>query len=197
MIINQYIILRDKETKLPYLCKIKECKWNNKLNSYKKIVDFFNHTFYMNLADEEYVYILSLDTQMQPIGIFQVSHGTATTSHCGRREIALFLILSGANNFILLHNHPSGVVKMSGDDMASINEIQEVATTLGVNYVQDLVIGGDKFNNGIYCEELDTDEMNMNDINENEFLYDREDDDWLPFGLHKDDEDEEDDGLPF
>ena len=42
--------------------------------------------------------------------------------------------------------------------------------------------------------------MNMNDINENEFLYDREDDNWLPFGLHKDEEDEEDeedDGLPF
>lgn len=197
MIINQYIILKDKETKLPYLCKIKECKWNNKLNSYKKIVDFFNHTFYMNLADEEYVYILSLDMQMQPIGIFQVSHGTASTSYCNKREVALFLVLSGANNFILLHNHPSGVVKMSEDDMASINEIQKVATTLGVNYVQDLVIGGDKFNNGIYCEELDTDEMNMNDINENEFLYDREDDNWLPFGLHKDEEDEEDDGLPF
>ena len=197
MIINQYIILKDKETKLPYLCKIKECKWNNKLNSYKKIVDFFNHTFYMNLTDEEYVYILSLDTQMQPIGIFQVSHGTASTSYCNKREVALFLVLSGANNFILLHNHPSGVVKMSEDDMASINEIQKVATTLGVNYVQDLVIGGDKFNNGIYCEELDTDEMNMNDINENEFLYDREDDNWLPFGLHKDEEDEEDDGLPF
>jgi DNA repair protein RadC len=43
------------------------------------------------------------------------------------RELAIFLLLSGANKFIVAHNHPNGSKNVSVNDINITRKIQEMA----------------------------------------------------------------------
>lgn len=108
MRINKYD-LELNENKLPIL--VKENGFNYKeesLNSPKKIVEMINNIFRLNSKAEEYVYILATDTKCKHINVFEISKGTVNASFCNSREIFIRLLLCGAVNMIMIHNHPKG-----------------------------------------------------------------------------------------
>ena len=117
MEIKRYITFRNKENNLPMLKEKEKIQWDSDFSTYDKIIDFLNQIFEMEYLEEEYVYVISFNWQMIPQGVFELSHGTADTSIIKMRELAIFLLLSGANKFIVAHNHPNG----SKD--ASVNDI--------------------------------------------------------------------------
>lgn len=65
-----------------------------------------NEVFGLNRRAEENLYLLSLDTKNNLIGIFEISKGTVCATFCRPREIFIRLLLSGAVGFVLIHNHP-------------------------------------------------------------------------------------------
>lgn len=68
-------------------------------------------------AAEEYVYTLALDNKNKATGLFEISHGTVSSSVISPREIYIRALLLGASSIILFHNHPSGDVTPSKDDI--------------------------------------------------------------------------------
>lgn len=105
MEIKRYITFRNKKNNFPMLKEKEKIQWDSDFSSYNKIVDFLNKTFEMKYLEEEYVYVISFNCQMIPQGVFELSHGSADTSIIKMRELAIFLLLSGANKFIVAHNH--------------------------------------------------------------------------------------------
>lgn len=100
-----------------------------------------NDVFQLSEQAEEYVYLIAMTAKCQPISFFEVSHGTCTASLVGTREIFIRALLCGAVNLIIIHNHPSGVVAPSREDIAITKQIHKAAKILGLRFCDHIIIG--------------------------------------------------------
>lgn len=174
MKIPEYFVIRNESNNCPILKEKRIIKWDKDFLIYDNIIDFLNENFYMNILEEEYVYVISFNCQMKPQGVFQLSHGIADTSLIGTRELAIFLLLTGANKFTLAHNHPNGDSTISGGDIEITNRIMEMSKIIGIEFVQHFVISNEGFDYIIYDEgdsEQDDDELEENSDSKEETIF--------------------------
>lgn len=113
-------------------------KLNNPGNV-KKMLDAVFHA--SNLA-EEHAWMIALNTSLQVIGVFEISHGSIDYAFMGVREVFVRLCLCGASKFIVAHNHPSGTVNPSQQDIDSTNQLREAGKLMGIPLVDHLIVGG-------------------------------------------------------
>lgn len=92
-------------------------------------------------AAEEYVYTLALDNKNKATGLFEISHGTVNSSVISPREIYIRALLLGASSIILFHNHPSGDVTPSKDDILVTKRVKAAGELLGVELLDHIIIG--------------------------------------------------------
>ena len=88
---------------------------------------------------EEHTYIIALGMDMVPIGCFNVAHGTETTTDMGVREIFIRLLLLGASQFILVHNHPTYLLEPSADDLKITEKILKTSVWLDIPLVDHII----------------------------------------------------------
>ena len=172
MKIKEYIILRDGEQH-PYLKTKTEFEWNKSFLATENIINFVNESNFMNQLDEEYVYITSLNCQMKPLGVFQLSHGNWFQTDIKMRELGIFLLLTGAERFIIAHNHPNGSCQPSEGDFKITNKMNEFSDLIDIQLLQHYVIGKDDWDGIIYDEDEDYEETEIENSNEDD----------LPFGI--------------
>lgn len=60
---------------------------------------------------------------------------------CGVREIFVRLLLSGAAQFVMIHNHPSGDDSPSGMDCQATQRLIEAGKLMGIPMVDSIIIG--------------------------------------------------------
>ena len=61
------------------------------------------------------------------------------------REVFKPAIKKSANSIILIHNHPSGDIKPSKDDILITNRLIESGNILGIKVLDHLIIGDGQF----------------------------------------------------
>lgn len=83
-----------KEDRIPYITKTEICNEKITVNSPEKVFEMLNTYFNLGLRSEEYVYMISMDTKCNIIGIFEVSHGCIDQSILNPREIFMKALLS-------------------------------------------------------------------------------------------------------
>lgn len=115
------------------------------LNQPKYIVEMMNSVFSLDKKAEEYMYLLALNTKCVPVGVFEISHGTVNSSFCSPREILIRALLIGATGIILIHNHPSGDVTPSKQDIESTKRIKSACEIIQIDLVDHIIVGSDKF----------------------------------------------------
>lgn len=113
----------------------------DKLDNPASIVKMFNDVFSLNNMAEEYVYMAAFSTAYRVLGVFEVSHGTVSTTTANPREIFIRLLLSGASCFVICHNHPSGDCKPSDDDIGLTKRLQECASLMGIIFTDHIITG--------------------------------------------------------
>lgn len=111
--------------------------FNNPQSIYNMLCDVFQH----DKQTEEYLYLLCLTTKGRLLGMFEVSHGTVNASLCNTREIFQKALLCNASNIVLAHNHPSGDVTPSKEDMLVYKRVKAAADIMGIGYIDNLIIG--------------------------------------------------------
>lgn len=116
-----------------------------KFTSPETITKMLCAVFQMDKKAEEYLYLLSLNTKGKLLGVFEVSHGTVNVSLVNPREIFIRALLTGASNIILAHNHPSGDITPSKDDLSTTKRIEECGKIMGVPLLDHLIIGNNSF----------------------------------------------------
>ena len=67
-------------------------------------------------------------------------------------------MLSGANRFIVAHNHPNGIAEPSVADVTVTGNLHKLANVLDIELIQHFVIGNDGYDCTIYEEEDDEDD---------------------------------------
>ena len=95
--------------------------------------------------DREALGVLALDSQNQPVAYQIVSLGGLNTTRTHPREIFKLLVLANASGFVLTHNHPSGCLEFSPEDLEFTRSVQRAAELMGIDLYDHLILSDDGF----------------------------------------------------
>ena len=84
--------------------------------------------------------VLGLDARHRVIAYTQVGIGGTSGVHVDAAAVFRFLLASCAHACVLVHNHPSGEVKASCDDIAMTERLQRAADLLGIQLLDHLIV---------------------------------------------------------
>ena len=96
-------------------------------------------------ADRERFLSVLLTTKNTVIGIETVGIGTINTCMVTARELFKSALLANASRVILCHNHPSGDLTPSDDDIALTRRIVTAGQLLGIDVCDHLIVGRDGY----------------------------------------------------
>lgn len=89
--------------------------------------------------------VLFLDIKHRILGSKVVSIGTATETLAHPREIFREVIRQGATRAIVAHNHPSGNIEPSPEDIVLTRQLLEASQILGIPLLDHLILGNGDF----------------------------------------------------
>ena len=93
--------------------------------------------------DRELLCVVNLRNDLKPINVNVVSMGTINSSIAHPREILKSAILSNAASIMLFHNHPSGNLTPSEEDITLTDRMTKACDILGIPIVDHIIIGND------------------------------------------------------
>ena len=99
----------------------------------------------MRFLETEQVRLLVLDGKNALSKEIVISNGSFNASAAAPREIFYNALKHKAVNIILLHNHPSGDPTPSREDMLMTKRIQEVGHMIGIELLDHIVIGDNRY----------------------------------------------------
>ena len=100
---------------------------------------------YYKGADREILSVLCLDSQNQPNSFNVASIGALNTTRTRPAEILKAAILSNALGLILIHNHPSGELDPSPEDLEFTRAVQRACELVGVDLYDHVIVTDDGF----------------------------------------------------
>ena len=95
---------------------------------------------YYKGADREILSVLCLDAQNQPNSFNVASIGALNTTRTRPAEILKAAILSNALGLILIHNHPSGELDPSPEDVEFTHAVQRACELIGIELYDHLIV---------------------------------------------------------
>lgn len=94
--------------------------------------------------DREVVAIVNLKNDGKPINMNIMSIGTINCSVMVPREALKASILSNASNVMIFHNHPSGNLTPSTDDIQITDKMIRAYDLMGMSVLDHIIIGPDR-----------------------------------------------------
>lgn len=95
-------------------------------------------------ASKEHLYCLSLDARNNLIEIDLISMGTANETLIHPREVFKKAISRSAISIVLAHNHPSGELDPSKDDLQSTEQIATAGKEMGIPLLDHVIVSDTK-----------------------------------------------------
>jgi DNA repair protein RadC len=95
--------------------------------------------------DQEKFAVLLLDVKHRIMATQVVTIGTATETLAHPREIFREAIRQGATRLIVAHNHPSGHLEPSSEDIHLTRQLLQAAQILGMPLLDHLILGHGEF----------------------------------------------------
>jgi DNA repair protein RadC len=96
-------------------------------------------------AAEEHAVVLLLDARHQLIAISQVSSGGVSSTVVDPKVVFRAALLASSSGLVFAHNHPSGDVAPSPEDLAMTRRLTEAGELLGCPLLDSLVIGDGRY----------------------------------------------------
>lgn len=92
-------------------------------------------------SDRELVYVVSVDSKNKPIATELISMGGVNSSIIDVGNIFKHALLSNAAGVIIAHNHPSGDVTPSVEDIRVTKRIEEAGKLLNLPLLDHVIVG--------------------------------------------------------
>lgn len=99
----------------------------------------------LSLADKEHFMIIMLNTKHRVIAKKTISIGHLHASLVHPREMFKEAIRRSSAAVILVHNHPSGDLTPSSDDISTTERLCEVGELLGIDVLDHIIIGNNRY----------------------------------------------------
>jgi len=113
------------------------------ISNSKQLFDYLYH----RLRDKprEYFQIIFLDAKNRVVATETHSRGTLTASSVYPREVVHAALRHAAAALIFAHNHPSGDVNPSADDVAITRRLVFAGKVMGIAVHEHIIIGGNDY----------------------------------------------------
>ena len=93
--------------------------------------------------DRDVMCVINLKSDGTPINCNIVSMGTINQTIAEPKELFKASILSNAAGMILVHNHPSGELKPSKEDIMVTDRMLKLTELMGIKLADHVIVGGD------------------------------------------------------
>ncbi|MCC2254598.1 JAB domain-containing protein [Ruminococcus sp. CLA-AA-H200] len=141
MISNYEVKLTDD--KKQYLSPVTSYVCEDRITDPQLAVNVINQVFDASHMAEEHIYMIGMNAKCEPLGVFEIFKGTVDHVASSPREILIRMLLCGALNMLLIHNHPSGDPTPSMADCNFTSLIYKSAKLIGLNLSDHIIIGKD------------------------------------------------------
>ena len=154
MKIKEYKITRTEEMH-PCLSVCREMEYETDVfNTSYELATLMVELYDMHNLFVEYSYVLGFNCSNKLLGIVELSHQTDIETNTPIREMFISLLLMGANNFVLIHNHPNNSLEPSIADINLTNKILLGANLLDIMFRDAIIICDENFtslkSNGLF-----------------------------------------------
>lgn len=139
MEIRQYVVVKDKFNH-PKLEEMNCCKWDGDLVYTDEVYRMLNEVFRMNRLSTEMSYVVAFDHAKKIKGVCQIGHGNANEVPTPMQNIFTFLMLVGANAFIVAHNHVSNLPEPSIDDKMVTMKTKTLSDMFDIEFIGHMII---------------------------------------------------------
>lgn len=92
---------------------------------------------------QEVFIVVPVDSQMQALGVIEISRGGKTQTIVDMRVVFSQLLIANATQFLCFHNHPSGVARPSDEDVKMTKKLKEAGQLLQIHLVDHIVVTQD------------------------------------------------------
>lgn len=113
------------------------------LNSSQKIYEYMKYELEGKM--QEYFYCLYLNQKKELIERKLLFMGTVNKSLVHPREVFKNAYLCSASGIICIHNHPSGDITPSREDIRLTNSLVELGNMNGIPIIDHIIIGNNKY----------------------------------------------------
>lgn len=113
------------------------------ITSSDEVLDYLNH----NLRDktQEIFSVIYLNGRNEIIGMEELFYGSLTTSAVYPREVVKKVLKQNAAAVIFVHNHPSGNLNPSEEDIKITKKLKDAVATIDVKVHDHLIIAGNNY----------------------------------------------------
>lgn len=122
--------------------KEKTVPHNESLTSSETVYRLFSH---ISSEPREIIIALYLDSRKRIIGYDNVTQGTVSEAFVYPLEILKTALIANATSLVLVHNHPSGDVNPSVQDIQLTADVISACKNYGVELVDHVIIGDDGY----------------------------------------------------
>ncbi len=114
-----------------------------KLSGAKEVAEFVQAR--CKHKTEEVFSLISLDSNLKFLKFDEISTGTVSFTEVSTRKAVDAALKSNASCAIIAHNHPSGSLKPSIDDMLTTRAMREALKLIGVKLVDHIIVTNDGY----------------------------------------------------
>ena len=115
-------------------------EYDTRINCPSDVADVVRK-FIENFSDREVFIVVCLSTKNDIAGLNLVSMGSINSSLVHPREVFKPAILNNSARIIIAHNHPSGDLEPSKEDINITQRLYEAGELMGIEVLDHLIIG--------------------------------------------------------
>lgn len=121
-------------------------KTTKKITSFDEAIDYIYETqgVYLRDKENEYFYIMLLNTKNSPIDTIMISKGSLNATVVDPKDIVKAASIKNASSVILIHNHPSGDTEPSKNDIELTKKIKTALEFINVRLLDHIITGKNK-----------------------------------------------------
>jgi len=107
--------------------------------------DVFRLFSYLSDLPQEEIHAIYLDNQLSLLGTYMVSRGTNISSAISPADVLRPALLVNASFIVLVHNHPSGDLDPSQEDLLFTRRVFSACFVFDIQLSDHLIIAGGKY----------------------------------------------------
>lgn len=139
---KKYIQLKEKEVE--YKLKATRQDFNRaQIRSSKDAADYARQFYFDDLMIYESVFIIMTNRRNNTCGYAKISQGGISGTVVDIRLILKYAIDNLASGIIMVHNHPSGNMKASPQDISISKKLKEAARYMDISFLDSIIISED------------------------------------------------------
>lgn len=121
-------------------------KWNNEKIQLLETKDVGAYLIELYLGEiNECFYVICLDNNSKLIKAELIIKGDVNGAHIDPKKLLQVCMSNNTANVILSHNHPSGKLNPSDDDIEATREIINMLRPINIKVLDHIIVGGSKY----------------------------------------------------